>query len=311
MHWQNVPHKCRRRAASHHKNRIPERVRQKIKEEIVPIGKRPSKKYKKRRNLTERLKVLKKKCMATHRWHAKRYQMTILDEQWAVPITPNDKHFRANYRSIHTNCYLEDLSYYTCFEIESRTELLKSQCFGQVLVRGVFHDTIETLLETEEYFEAIIYNQDSSVLGQIIVWISDKIRIWCHPKLQKSLEILFKNVKYVIKDDFCRFRLLGPNAKSKILPENLNFDKICKVSLRQVPVSKIQSDEEIMIAEVLGNRSSGFGSGFDIYVPKTAAVKLWIDLTHSKLHVGCLDSHEQLDIEVERMDSERLSLDFG
>ena len=167
MQWQNVPHKCRRRAASHHRNRIPERIRRKIKEEIVPIGKRPSKKYKKRRDMTERLKILKKKCMATHKWHAKRYQMTILNENWAVPMTANEKHFRANYRSINTNCYLEDLSYWPCFEIESRAELLSSQCFGQVLVRGVIYDTIEILLETEEYFEAIVFDRDSSILGQI------------------------------------------------------------------------------------------------------------------------------------------------
>ena len=60
---------------------------------------------------------------------------------------------------------------------------------------------------------------------------------------------------------------------------------------------------------VKGDRESGFGSGYDIIIPKEYAYKFWLDLTHNKVHVGCLDSQEQLDIEIGRVASMRLSHD--
>ena len=46
---QNIPFKSRRRAVSHHRNRIPKRVR-KYHSDIEPAKKRPSNKYRKRRD---------------------------------------------------------------------------------------------------------------------------------------------------------------------------------------------------------------------------------------------------------------------
>ena len=115
----------------------------------------------------------------------------------------------------------------------------------------------------------------------------------------------------VINDNMCRFRLLGPKSKEKLFENHLeDFNNVLKASLNMLPVNSSDSKEEITIVKVPGNRQSGFGAGFDIFVPKTSAVKLWIDLVHSGVHVGCLDSHEQLDIEVERLDSDRVCKDI-
>ena len=309
--WQNVPHKCRRRAASHHRNRIPMKLRLRIKDEIVPVGKRPSKKHKKRRSPEERLEKLTKKWMATHKWHAKRYHMTVIDESWSVPLTANEKHFRANYRSINTNAYLEDLSYWRCFEIkDSKQEI--SNAFGQVIVNGVLYDKMLKCLETFECFNGVIYDQNNShVIGHFQCLSSNQVTIWVHPRSQKRVQEILANMDFVINENMCRFRLLGPKSKEKLFENPLkDFDKVLKVSLDMLPVNSSDSKKEITIVKVPGNHQSGFGAGFDIFVPKISAVKLWIDLVHSGLHVGCLDSHEQLDIEVERLDSDRVCKDI-
>ena len=309
--WQNVPHKCRRRAASHHRNRIPMKLRARIKDEIVPVGKRPSKKHKKRRSTEERLEKLTKKWMATHKWHAKRYHMTVIDESWSVPLTANEKHFRANYRSINTNAYLEDLSYWRCFEIKDSKEDV-SNAFGQVIVNGVLYEKMLKCLETFECFNGVIYDQsNSNVLGHFVYLSSNQVTIWVHPRSQKKIQEILTNMDFVINDNMCLFRLLGPKSKEKLFENHLeDFDNVLKASLDMIPVNSSDSKEEITIVKVSGNRQSGFGAGFDIFVPKTSAVKLWIDLVHSGVHVGCLDSHEQLDIEVERLDSDRVCKDI-
>ena len=309
--WQNVPHKCRRRAASHHRNRIPMKLRQRIKDEILPVGKRPSKKHKKRRSTEERLEKLTKKWMATHKWHAKRYHMTVIDESWSVPLTANEKHFRANYRSINTNAYLEDLSYWRCFEIKDSKEDV-SNAFGQVIVNGVLYEKMLKCFETFECFNGVIYDQsNSNVLGHFVCLSSSQVTIWVHPRSQKKIRETLTNMDFVINDNICRFRLLGPKSKEKLIGNHLeDFDNVLKISLDMIPVNSSDSKEEITIVKVPGNRQSGFGAGFDIFVPKNSAVKLWKDLVHSSVHVGCLDSHEQLDIEVERLDSDRVCKDI-
>ena len=311
--WQNVPHKCRRRAASHHRNRIPLKLRRRIKDEIIPIGKRPSKKHKKRRSQEERLEKLTKKWMVTHKWHAKRYHMTVIEENWAVPLTANEKHFRANYRSINTNAYLEDLSYWRCFEVKESKQNISS-VFGRVIVNGVVHENLLKCLETFEYFHGVIYDQENSnLLGHFVCLNDDKnsTSIWFHPRSQRKVQEIMTNLDFAINEDICRFRLLGPKSQEKLLMDNLeNFDKVLKTTVDKIPVDTSESKDELTIVKIPGHRQSGFGAGFDIFVPKTSAFKLWLDLVHSVVHIGCLDSHEQLDIEVERLDSDRICKDI-
>ena len=73
---QNIPFKCRRRAVSHHRNRIPKRLR-KYHPNVEPAKKRPSNKYRKRRDPKIREAVCTKNRMVTHKWHAKRFHMNI------------------------------------------------------------------------------------------------------------------------------------------------------------------------------------------------------------------------------------------
>ena len=62
--------------------------------------------------------------------------------------------------------------------------------------------------------------------------------------------------------------------------------------------------------DFLGNWESGFGSGYDIIIHKDYAFNYWLDLAHNKVHVGCLDSQEQLDVEIGRISSLRLCQDI-
>jgi len=180
------------------------------------------------------------------------------------------------------------------------------------IVNGVLYDKMLKCLETFECFNGVIYDQNNShVLGHFQCLSSNQVTIWVHPRSQKKVQEILTNMDFVINENICRFRLLGPKSKEKLFENPLkDFDKVLKVSLEMVPVNSSDSKEEITIVKVPGNHQSGFGAGFDIFVPKTSAVKLWIDLVHSGLHVGCLDSHEQLDIEVERLDSDRLCKDI-
>ena len=83
---QNIPFKSRRRAVSHHRNRIPKRVR-KYHSDIEPAKKRPSNKYRKRRDQKTRDGLCSKNKMVTHIWHAKRFHMSVIDGNWSVPLT--------------------------------------------------------------------------------------------------------------------------------------------------------------------------------------------------------------------------------
>ena len=69
-----------------------------------------------------------------------------------------------------------------------------------------------------------------------------------------------------------------------MIEDQQDFDKVFKTTLDKVPVNTSDSKEEINIVKIPGNRQSGFGAGFDIFVPKSSAVKLWLDLVHSNVH---------------------------
>lgn len=69
--------------------------------------------------------------LETHIWHAKRFHMV---EKWGykLPDRPCDKAFRACYRATAKHCLLQDISYYSCVEIEGPRnvllERLKEMC---------------------------------------------------------------------------------------------------------------------------------------------------------------------------------------
>ena len=62
----------------------------------------------------------------------------------------------------------------------------------------------------------------------------------------------------------------------------------------------------------LGDKSCSeeIGKGYFVVAPKEIGYKLWLQLTHSKVFVGCLDSQEHLDVELKRLTSSKLQQDI-
>ncbi|XP_032674885.1 ribonucleases P/MRP protein subunit POP1 [Odontomachus brunneus] len=131
--FQKLPVYMRRRAMSHNVKRLPRKLReahlnQMAKSGLPPKSKRPSRKHRRRpSNLLSKYnrRQLKKHWLETHIWHAKRFHMV---DRWGYRIAdhPNDKCFRANYRAATEHCLLQDISYYTCIEINGEENLLKT-----------------------------------------------------------------------------------------------------------------------------------------------------------------------------------------
>ncbi|CAK9816947.1 Ribonucleases P/MRP protein subunit POP1 [Anthophora plagiata] len=130
--FQKLPVYMRRRVMSHNAKRLPRRLReahlnQMKKSGLPPKVKRPSRRYRRRpRNLLAEYtrRQRSKIWLETHIWHAKRFHMI---EKWGYRIASyaNDKCFRANYRAVAKHCLMQDISYYTCVEINGPEEILK------------------------------------------------------------------------------------------------------------------------------------------------------------------------------------------
>lgn len=118
---------------SHNVKRLPRKLReahlnQMAKSGLPPKNKRPSRKYRRRPSNILSIynrRQLKKHWLETHIWHAKRFHMI---DKWGYRIAnhPNDKCFRSNYRAATEHCLMQDISYYTCIEINGEEDLLKS-----------------------------------------------------------------------------------------------------------------------------------------------------------------------------------------
>lgn len=132
--FQKLPKHMRRRTMSHNAKRLPRRL-QKIhlnqleKSGMPPKQNRPSRKYRRRpRNLLndyERRRH-KIKWLETHIWHAKRFHMV---EKWGYKIAdrPCDKAFRACYRATAKHCLLQDISYFSCIQMDGPRDFIVSK----------------------------------------------------------------------------------------------------------------------------------------------------------------------------------------
>ncbi|XP_012149101.1 POP1 ribonuclease P/MRP subunit isoform X2 [Megachile rotundata] len=194
--FQKLPVYMRRRIMSHNVKRLPRRLReahlnQMTKSGLPPKIKRPSRKYRRRpRNLLseynrrQRTKI----WLETHIWHAKRFHMT---EKWGYRIASyaNDKCFKANYRAVARHCLMQDISYYTCVEINGPEEILKetlkSHCnpleltfAAKIFITGVREGTVM-------FFKKNGYPR--SPIGHVhFLWRSSQLNfrtiwIWVHP----------------------------------------------------------------------------------------------------------------------------------
>lgn len=325
---QNVPFKCRRRAVSHHRNRIPKRLR-KYHTDVEPAKKRPANKYRKRRDPKIREAVCTKNRMVTHKWHAKRFHMSVIDGNWSVPFKANEKNYRATYRAAAKAVYIEDLSYWQCVEtschFHSHSQNDDSKNSVKINISGVIFDTLQKGLECCEAdgssFAWLEDDEHQTIAMVFFIKISkDKFQWWCHPsKFDSVLPYLSKSAQDVQhRQDLCLFSLLGPECNARIIPKDKNQtcqEKLMRITAADVPISREISKEagEIYIAAIPGDKSSSeeVGAGFNVIVPDNIGHKLWIQLNHSRVFVGCLDSQEHLDVELKRLTSSKLQQDIG
>jgi len=77
----------------------------------------------------------------THKWHAKRFHMGVIDGNWTVPLTANEKNFRVTYRAAAKTAYVEDLSYWQCIEASNTYESCEDTT--KINMSGVIYDTIK------------------------------------------------------------------------------------------------------------------------------------------------------------------------
>ena len=317
LSFQNLPYKCRRRAASHHRNRIPSRLR-KNHQDIEPAGKRPAKKYKKRKGPEDRAKLRTEKnvkWMTTHKWHAKRFHMTTIDDNWKVPNKANEKNYRAVWRAVSKKVYLEDLSYWQCLEMSGDTN-----CKIKTIVSGEKCENLKSALDINKTFCWILDDNHKAVALSLCLKVCDEKSFWwTHPSnFQKVLEIFQKlscDVNH--RQDLCLFHMMGPETL-KVLPNLQNLEQSQNATFKASEVLQSFDEEESKIDEEMfafkSSKTSDLttlGLNFYLAVPKSFAFKLWLQSTHRKCLIGCLDSQDHLDVELQRFVSPKLCQDIG
>lgn len=204
-----------------------------------------------------------------------------ISNNWLVPLTANEKNFRAVYRAAHQGAYIEDLSYYQCVATESSKPVK---------------------------LISWIDNENEETIGQVfqIQMSEGKSLIWTHPGTSKQvLEAIQRSNSEATKcDKYCLFLLIGPLWVEKIG----QFEEHVKVlNIADLPIFKNDenvSDEQVVVARLPGS------IGFLLVVEKPSSYKLWLKFVHSKVVVGCQDSQEHLDVELERLTSSRLQQDI-
>ena len=166
---QTLPRHLRRRAVSHHPNRLPRRLRDKHVAEREKSSndskaksegssesdtkKRQSRKKRRRpRNLLAEYNRRQKDhiWLETHIWHAKRFHMSA-KYGYKMPDYPNDKSFRASFRAVDKKCLMRDISYSCCIEIQGqKSELLNEIC------EFINPNEVERVKKNEEFIKGQI-----------------------------------------------------------------------------------------------------------------------------------------------------------
>ena len=181
---------------------------------------------------------------------------------WFRPKRPkNDKCFRAVYRSVNQGAYIEDISYWQCIQINSSNLREIAQHFGKIIVNSVEYSDMSNYPKEfhEQENDCWLYDKSQNLLGLVKIFIRQDniIWFWIHPRsFAQILEKLKQpNRQIVMREDLCRFRLLGPQAKSKISEIELNYGTTI-IKLSNLSLSKFnESDEnqEVLVVQVKGN----------------------------------------------------------
>lgn len=251
---QRQPRHMRRRAMSYNSKRLP-RQRRKMALDFInehKHRKKPPCRYYRRKpgNLLKAYANRKRKTkwLETHIWHAKRFHM--VDQYgWKLPNRSCHRGFRASYRDAVKHCVIEDLSYYSCLELngpeENLIRILNQMCPPNV---GLSFKSV-MFIEGQAEGSTILYEPGKypyGCLGKVsFMWkpreSSDRRCLWIfvHPSLTSELSSfiikLFAlkmmtdsqdveqeiyencelNVKFqALKENLSRFRLIGPKSTS-------------------------------------------------------------------------------------------------
>ena len=103
---------------------------------------------------------------------------------------------------------------------------------------------------------------------------------------------------------------------NRIIPKNKieYHEKTIQIEADEMPISRDMTKDSgrICITATPGDKSCAdeVGAGYHVIGPKKVGYKLWLQLTHSRVFVGCLDSQEHLDVELKRLTSSKLQQDI-
>ncbi|KAJ7134557.1 NUC188 domain-containing protein [Mycena epipterygia] len=131
--WQSLPRHLRRRAASHDVRRVPLRLRDRARQEMNSVKKKPLARLRPKLGKDKRLSrtetFLKrqrdKSWLETHIWHAKRMHM---ENMWGyrLAVTPTEKAFRPSHRASVHGAILHDASYQSIIQLQGPEKILRT-----------------------------------------------------------------------------------------------------------------------------------------------------------------------------------------
>ncbi len=232
--------------------------------------------------------------------------MATIDDNWLIPLTANDKNYRATYRSVVKGCYVEDFSYFQCIEIKQWRSCpdLTIVAFGEI------QSDVNNLGELATNCW-LTYKEET--IGQAIYLKSTQSFFWIHPSTFSRICESFEatGTEFAHRTDLDLFMLLGPKAPGLLLDPDADVKDICRRKIRELPLSqgKLVDEEEITLFRSRGDKQSNLGSAFYILLSKATSFKVWLRLTHLKVFVGCLDTQEHLNVELEQLSSPKLMQD--
>lgn len=225
----------RRRIMSHNVKRMPRRLRESHRNQMLKSGlpaeknKVPSRKHRRRpRNLLLEYNCRKrdKFWLETHIWHAKRFKMI---EKWGFKVAEhsNDKCFKANYKAVASHSLIQDISYYTCVEILGPLEILISSL--QKHCDPSFNFREECFFKGEKEGSIMFYKKDEFPhfpRGNInFMWKPESsnesitfstIWLWIHPGI-------YQEIFYDLVSSF-KFQLISPADSEEIFEEEIFKD---------------------------------------------------------------------------------------
>ncbi|XP_073968617.1 POP1 ribonuclease P/MRP subunit isoform X2 [Rhodnius prolixus] len=246
---RSFPKHMKRRAMSHNIKRIPKRLRElhAVLREKSNTREGPSKvpRRKYRRRPKELLNEYNRRqrehiWLETHIWHAKRFKMV---NKWGyrVPLSPNDKSYRACYRATANHCLLQDISYYNCIELAGAEETLLSSLTRHTSAETGLTFAAQATISGSREGSLMFYKAGKYPFGAVgevsFIWkpiINDSttrsLWLWSHPGFFEEL----------LQELISTFNLTNVQTEESMdVSEEVTKEvEMKKIQLRNVPYSR-------------------------------------------------------------------------